>query len=106
MSDINDLVGFAINKNPVDFADAFNSIVQQKAAAALEAHRVEMAQSMYASAEENEDPDDVGEDEFEFTDDDFEDMDDVDLDDLDLDDLDLDLDDIDLDLEGITDEDD
>lgn len=106
MSDVNDLLGFAVDKNPVDFANAFNDILQQKTAAALEARRVELAQSVYtASEDENDDPDDVGEDEFEYTDDDFEDMDDTELDDLDLDDLDLDLDDIDLDLEGITDED-
>jgi hypothetical protein len=107
MSDVNDLLGFAIDNKPVDFADAFSNILQQKAAGAIEAKRVEYAQSMYSAPEEMEDPDDVGDD-FDTTDDfeDDADLDDVDLEDLDLDDLDLDLDDIDLDLEGITDEDD
>jgi hypothetical protein len=105
MSDVNDLLGFAIDKNPIDFADTFNTLLQQKQDAALEARRIELAQSMYVPAEDaDEDPDDVGEDEFDYTEDDFEDMDDSDLDEIDLEDLDLD--DIDLDLEGITDEDD
>lgn len=105
MSDVNDLLGFAIDKNPIDFADTFNNLLQQKQAEALEARRVELAQSMYVPADSaDEDPDDVGEDEFNYTEDDFEDMDDSDLDEIDLEDLDLD--DIDLDLEGIADEDD
>lgn len=107
MSDVNDLLGFAIDKNPIDFADTFNNIIQQKQLDALEARRIELAQSMYVPADEvDEDPDDVGEDDFEYTEDDFEDMDDSELDDLDIEDLDLDLEDIDLDLEGITYEDD
>ena len=104
MSDVNDLLSFAIEKNPVDFADAFKNIIQQKQLDALEARRTELAQSMYVPADEvDEDPDDVGEDDFEYTEDDFEDMDDSELDDLDIEDLDLDLEDIDLDLEGIDD---
>lgn len=111
MSDVNDLLGLAIDKNPIDFADTFNNLIQQKQAEALEARRVELAQSMYTPAFEA-DSDEVDTDDFEdnddidLDDDAFEDMDDADLDELDLDDLDLDLDDIDLDLEGITDEDD
>lgn len=110
MSDVNDLLGFAIEKNPVDFADTFNNLIQQKQVEALEARKVELAQSMYTPAFET-DGDEVATDEFdditddiELDDDAFEDMDDVDLDELDLDDLDLELDDIDL--EGITHEDD
>lgn len=106
MSDVNDLLGFAIDKNPVDFADAFANILQQKQEAALDARRVELAQSVYGTPDDAEDPDDVGADDFDYTEDDFEGMDDVDLEDLDLDDLDLDLEDIDLDLEDITDEND
>lgn len=106
MSEVNDLLGFAIEKNPIDFADAFNNIIQQKAADALEAHRIELAQSMYASEEEVESSEDDDDVDFDYDDDDFEDLDDEELDDLDIEDLDLDLDDIDLDLEDIADEDD
>ena len=100
MSEVTDLIGLAINKNPVDFASAFNDIIQQKQSAALEAHKIELAQSMYEPVENNVDTID----ELDFQEDDFEDMDDEDLDEIDLEDLDLD--DIDLDLEGIEDEDD
>ena len=91
-----DLLGLAIDKNPVDFADRFNQIMMQKAADAIDNKRVELAQSMYADDNNEED---FGDDELDAEmDDDFED-DDMDLD---LDDLDLDLDDIDL--EGIIDD--
>ena len=105
MSDVNDLLGLAIEKNPVDFADTFNNLIQQKQAEALEARREEIAQSMYTPAFEadgeeieTDDFDDVADD-IDLDDDAF---DDIDLDDLDIEDLDLDLDDIDL--EGIADE--
>lgn len=103
MADITDLLGNAIDKNPIDFADAFNQIMQQKQVDALEAKKIELAQSMYSAPDEVEDEDD-----FDFTEDDFDDSDvddelDIDLDDLDLDDLDIDLED--LDLEDIADED-
>ena len=91
-----DLLGLAIDKNPVDFADQFNQIMMQKAADAIENKRVELAQSLYADDNNEED---FGDDYIDAEmDDDFED-DDMDLD---LDDLDLDLDDIDL--EGIIDD--
>lgn len=92
-----DLLGLAIDKNPVDFADQFNQIMMAKAAEAIDNKRVELAQSLYS---DNEDVDDFGDEDFnaEMDDEDFED-DDMDLD---LDDLDLDLDD--LDLEGIIDD--
>lgn len=85
-----DLLGLAIDKNPVDFAATFDELIRDKAAAALEAHKIELAQSVYGNAESDED-------DFEFDEDDFEDSTDdddldLDLDDLDLDDLDLDLD--------------
>ena len=92
-----DLIGLAIDKNPVEFASAFDEIVKEKAAAALQAHKVELANSVYGSPEtaESDDDDDFDFDEDDFDDDDVEDSDDdldLDLDDLDLDDLDLDLD--------------
>lgn len=90
-----DLIGLAIDKNPVDFAAAFDDIVREKATAALEAHKIELAQSVYGSNEvESDDEDDVDFDDVDLeddSDDDIEDLD-LDLDDLDLDDLDLDLD--------------
>ena len=76
-----DLLGLAIDKNPVDFADTFNQIMMQKAHDALENRRVEVAQSIY------------GEDSAELEDDAVE---------FDDDDIDL----VDLDLEGIIDEED
>lgn len=90
-----DLLGLAIDKNPVDFADQFNQIMMQKAADALEAKKVELAQSIYGEAPEMDDDDDA----VDFDDDDIDLSDDDDDLDLDLDDLDIDLDD--LDLEGI-----
>lgn len=90
-----DLLGLAIDKNPVDFADQFNQIMMAKAAEAIDNKRVELAQSLYS---DNEDVDNFGDEDFDTETDDFED-DDMDLD---LDDLDLDLDD--LDLEGIIDD--
>lgn len=101
MADTTDLLNHAFEKNPVDFADTFNQLMQQKAQDAIEAHRVTLAQSIYGGegVEEIDDADDVGDDadddDFEFSDDELEDFDDeddldLDLDDLDLEDLDLD----------------
>ena len=104
MADTTDLLSHAFEKNPVDFADSFNQLMQQKAQDAIEAHRVTLAQSIYGGegveqdaddTDDVADDDDVGEDEFEFSDDELEDFGDeddldLDLDDLDLDDLDLD----------------
>lgn len=97
MADTTDLLNHAFEKNPVDFADAFNQLMQQKAQDALEAHRVTLAQSIHGGEEtvdqdddlDADDSDDVGDDEFEFSDDELEDLGDEDDLDLDLDDLDL-----------------
>lgn len=93
-----DLIGLAIDKNPVDFASTFDEIIRQKQEAALEAKKIEMAQNIYGEPEDDLDDDDF---DFESDDEDFDDGD-VDDDDLDLDDLDLD--DLDLDLEDIADD--
>lgn len=94
MPETNELLGLAIDKNPVDFADAFDKIMREKAMASLEAKRIELAQSVYGS-EEDIDDEDIGDEDL-----------DIDIDDLDLDDIDLDLEDLaDLDNEGNTDED-
>ena len=101
MSDVSDLLTHAVNKSPIEFADAFNDLMQQKTRDAIEAHRVTLAQSIYNSADEDED---VVDNEGIPVDDDTEE--DYDDDDLDLDDLaDIDLDDLDLDNEDGTDED-
>ncbi len=86
-----DLLGLAIDKNPVDFADQFNQIIMQKAADAVEAKKVELAQSLYGADQSADDTDDYSDDDIDV---DFDDEDDLDLDDLDLDLNDLDLEDI------------
>ena len=101
MADTTDLLGFAVEKNPVDFADTFNQLMQQKAQEAVSNHRVTLAQSIYGEPEETEtvededgdvvdtDDDSVDDDDTDFDISDDE-LDDFDLDDLDLNDLDLD----------------
>lgn len=76
----NALIGHAIDKNPVEFADAFKDIIMQKAAEAIDAKRVELAQSVYGSEADNS-----SEDQTVPTDND-DDLD-IDLDDLDLEDI-------------------
>jgi hypothetical protein len=92
MSDVSDLLTHAVNKSPVEFADAFNDLMQQKARDAIEAHRVTLAQSIYSAADEGDEGDEDDEVE-DVTDDDDEfslDLDEIDLEDLDLEDIDLD----------------
>jgi ribonuclease E len=92
-----DLIGLAIDKNPVEFASAFDDILRQKQESALEAHKIELAKTIYGDEPEDEDEVDFGDDSNESDDDTGDDDDlelDIDLDDLDLDDLDLDLEDI------------
>jgi hypothetical protein len=104
MADTTDLLGFAIEKNPVDFADTLNQMLQQKAQDAVEAHRITLAQAIHGGEDPveeddvdldaDDDADDVGDDDFEFSEDELDELGD---DDLDLDLEDLDLDDLDLD---------
>jgi hypothetical protein len=82
MADVKDLLGLAIDSNPVDFTDTLNDILQDKALQAIAAKRVDVAQSMYDG------PDESQEDEYDVPLPE-DDVDDLDLDDLDLDDLDL-----------------
>jgi hypothetical protein len=104
MSDTTDLLNHAFEKNPVDFASTFNQIVQQKAQEAIEAHRITLAQSIYGGEDADiADEDDLGEDEFDFSEDELEDFGDDELD-LDLDDLDLE--DLELEDEDFTDDED
>jgi len=88
-----DLIGLAIEKNPIEFASAFDDILRQKQEAALEATKIELAKSVYGNEEPIEDENEVDFDSDETADDTTYDDDlDIDLEDLDLDDLDLDLD--------------
>jgi hypothetical protein len=91
MTDATNLIGLAIDKNPVDFADAIDTLLRQKAADALADKKIELAQSIYGENPEENDLDD--------------DDSDLDIADLDLDDIDLDLDDLDLETKDGTDED-
>jgi len=86
MADVKDLLGLAIDSNPVSFADMLNNILQDKAMEAVSSKRIEVAQSMYDG------PDETQEDEYDvpLTDEDEINVDDLDLDDLDLEDLDND----------------
>ena len=105
---VSDLLQFAIDKAPTDFADKFNELVSDRIASALEDKKIEFAQAIYGEptdetdeepldADSDEDEDDVGEDDDDVEDEDEDtDEDDDDLD-IDLDDLDIDLDDLDLD---------
>lgn len=98
MTDVADLIGFAIDKNPVDFASSFEQIVREKAVAAIENKKIELAQSLYGGEETDfEDEDDDIEDIDDDADEDDDDSDDLEIDDDDLDLDDLDLDDLDLD---------
>jgi len=93
MPSTTDLIGLALEKNPVDFADMFNDIIGQRALDALEAKKIELAQSIYGSPEDAEPEDDSAEDDSDLDDDfDFDDDEDLD-DDSDLDDDDFDFDD-------------
>lgn len=96
MPDTTDLIGFALSKNPVDFSDTVGAILQSKALDALDARRIELAQSIYGDDEtlgaEEEQP------EFDFSEDELANVnaEDDDLGELDLDDLDIDLNDLNL----------
>ena len=82
MADVKDLLGLAIDSNPVSFADMLNGILKDKAMEAVSLKTVEVAQNMYDG------PDESQEDEYDLPIDDENEID-IDLDDLDLDDLDL-----------------
>lgn len=96
MPEVNDLIGLALDKNPVDFTAAVDEILRSKAMDAIEAKKIELAQSIYGTPE---DDDETFEDEVQAYDDDDDNFDVDDIDDLDDEDIDfdIDLDDIDLD---------
>lgn len=92
MTDTTNLIGLAINKNPVDFADTLDTLLRQKAVDVIANKKIELAQGIYDEGQ----PEDT----------DVDDDSDVNIDDLDLDDINLDLDDLDLETKDGTDEDD
>lgn len=51
---ITDLIRHSIEKQPVDFENAFSSLIGDRLAAAVENKKVEVAQSMFASPVEQE----------------------------------------------------
>jgi len=99
MPTVDELINFAIGQQPTKFASAFDDIMGEKAAEAIDTLRTNIAQGLYASEEdlESEDLDDEDDLDDDIDEDEFDDVDDLDLDD---DDLDFD----DSDLEGLDDD--
>ena len=108
MDEILNLMSAAIEKKPTEFQNQLEQILYNKATAAVEAKRVEIAQSLYGEStdEEEEDFEDLEEEDEDLEESlDEEDPEEEDLDlDFDLDDLDLD--DLEEDLEELEGEDD
>lgn len=65
-----DIIQNAFDKKPQDVEVAFNNVIQQKMADAIDARREEIAQSMYGSEGDDADVE---------PDDDYEDLDQVDI---------------------------
>ena len=74
---IADIIKAAHDGSPVDVQNAFNNVIQAKMAAAIEARREELAQSLYDSDEELDD--DELEDSDVADDDDVEDLENLDI---------------------------
>ncbi len=51
---IADLINFSSNQKPIEFEDAFKTVLQNKVAAAIDARKVELAQSMFNPAVDDE----------------------------------------------------
>lgn len=79
-----DLIGLAIDKNPIDFADALDQIMMQKASVALDNYKVELAKSLYGTTDAEDDTFDNIDTENDV---DLDNYDDINLDDIDLEDL-------------------
>lgn len=78
--ELNDVIDFALNKQPVDFQSAINDMLQAKAVEAIDSIRHGVASSMFGSDDENDYVPEDNEDE-DFDDGDWEDdFDDIDLD--------------------------
>ena len=55
MSDymIRDLIKYSVEQKPVDFEQAFGSLISDKLQAAVDARKLEIAQNMFNSTENN-----------------------------------------------------
>lgn len=53
---ISDLIGFAINGNPVEFQGTFNDIVADRLAVAVDARKTEVAKNIFNDAPEEIEP--------------------------------------------------
>lgn len=104
MSTTLEMLGLAIEKNPVDFAAAADQLLRAKAVDALEARKIELAQSIYGMAEDEVEDDDTVDMEFDSSEDETDDADDAEDLDIDLEDFDLEDLDLDIDLEDINDD--
>jgi hypothetical protein len=105
MSTTLEMLGLAIDKNPVDFAAVADQLLRAKSVDALEARKIELAQSIYGMAEDEVEDDDAVDTEFDSPEDESDETDDaedldIDLEDFDLEDLDLDIDLEDIDDDG------
>ena len=51
---VTDLIKFSAGQNPIDFEQAFNSLMVDRIQAAVDAKKVEVAQNMFAGEAETE----------------------------------------------------
>jgi tRNA A37 threonylcarbamoyladenosine modification protein TsaB len=62
---VTDLLSFAHEQKPLDFETAFKSVMADKMVAAIDAKKLEVASSLYSSAEKTEEDETVEADELE-----------------------------------------
>ena len=62
---VTDLLGFAHEQKPMDFENAFKSVMADKLVAAIDAKKLEIASSLYASQEVEDDVEAETEEELE-----------------------------------------
>jgi len=62
---VTDLLNFAHEQKPLDFETAFKSVMADKMVAAIDAKKLEVASSLYSSAEESEEEETVEADDVE-----------------------------------------
>lgn len=56
-----DLINFSSNQKPVEFGDAFNSILRNKVLSAIENKKEEVARAMFATQDESDDEEETEE---------------------------------------------
>ena len=62
---IQDLVGFTIDQQPIEFEKAFGDIITDKIANAIDNKKIELAQSVFAEKEDEADQEDAYDDDSE-----------------------------------------